>query len=165
MSQNIEPQAIFDLFRRDLTSHVEPAEALESLLAATASRAAGLWRLDGEQLVQLGFGAVAEMSLEVSSSFADATKTVSMTQRGLGIVQAAMTATPTVAQLDASESGLESSASWLARFEARASLAVPIKSRTEVVGVLAISSTAVPVEGDPSWELMQAVAARLGDCL
>lgn len=76
------------------------------------------------------------MPVELKREFAAATAEVPLDRTGLGIVRAALTGEPAIAELDGSE--LDASASWLARFAARRSLAVPIERKGTVVGVVAI---------------------------
>jgi phosphoserine aminotransferase len=150
--------------------------ALDSLLAAAGARATGLWRLDRsspmkgeerypESLVLLGFRAVPDMPREVASAFAAATARVPLSRIDLGIVKAAATGSPAAARVEehgAHAGGLGGSASWLARFGARQSLAAPILRGGRAVGVIAIS-VAEPFDAEsPSWRLIEGLAEALG---
>ena len=137
---------------------------LDGLLAATDARATGLWRVTGDRLEQVGFRAVADMPREVARDFAAATRSVPLDETGLGIVKAVVGDAPAVAHV-AGAGGLGASAGWLARFEARSSLAVPVRSGSGVVGVLAISTAAEITPEQPAWRILEQVAAGIGDVL
>ncbi len=136
---------------------------LDDLLAETGARAAGLWRrASGEdRLALVGFRAVPDMPRDVSDGFAEAMRAPSLRETGLACVAAVVLRETQMGTLDAAESGLPGSASWLARFAARQSVAVPFSGRGGAEGVVAIS-TAVPLRrGDSVWTLMHAVATVL----
>lgn len=131
------------------------------LLSATGARAVGWWRRVGEELEQLSFQAVIDMPEEVCIGFMDATGRVAMSRIELGCVRAAAELRPVVAREDAVQRGLTGSASWLARFGASQSLALPIVRDGLAVGVLAIATTEVFDEESPIWRTMSAIVAEL----
>ena len=139
-------------------------ELLARLVTETASRASGLWRLEENHLVLIGFGWARDMPLEVSSGFQAATRRVPLDQIGLGIVKAAVTAKPAIGRRDPNESGLDGSATWISRFGANTSLAVPIhqKETNLVIGVLAVSTSDFVEEGDSLWQTLISLADELG---
>lgn len=126
---------------------------LSRLVEATGAIAAGCWRMENETLNLIGFGSVKEMLPEVRQGFQDATRKVCLNQTNLGIVQASVSKKPTIAHRDPGQTGLDGSASWIVKFAASTSLAVPIFdscSRT-VIGALAISTAAQIRENDELW--------------
>lgn len=155
------PRAIelSDHFRSWLEGNGSSATALEAVLTATRARATGLWRLEGEHLVLLGFRAVADMAPQVSEAFAAATRRTPLAADDLAIVKAFTTRQPTQGRLQAHD--LPGSASWLQRFGAVESLAVPALAGTETVGVLAISSCEAIPSGGPVWTLMVDLTAAI----
>ena len=126
-------------------------------------RATGLWKLQVDRLVLLGFRGVAEMPGEVKREFAAATGEVSLDQTGLGIVRAALTGEPAIAEFNGSE--LDASASWLARFATRRSLAVPIEREGTIVGVIAVSTTEPLDRTGRTWTALTTIAAELARSL
>lgn len=152
-------------FYRWLDEGGAPDEALDALLAATRSRAAGLWRQASGRLLLLGFRGVPGMADEVKTEFAGATADVDLTSTGLAIVSAAVAGEPCSGHLDDAPAGLDSSSSWLARFGAVQSLAVPIRAAGESHGVLAISSAHRIENGDDVWTLMTRLATALAPIL
>jgi hypothetical protein len=138
---------------------------LRNLLAATGSRAVGLWRRDGRSLQALGFEGADDMPDEVRTGFAQGTARVPLDQTSLGIVKAALTERPAVATRTGGTTGLAGSAGWLERFDAAQSLAVPILRDGELSGVLAISTPYAFDERHGAWQLVVALAAELGAIL
>jgi hypothetical protein len=134
---------------------------MSSLLLATGARAVGWWRRVGEELEQISFQAVADMPEAVRIGFMEATDRVAMSRIELGCVRAAAEQRPVVAREDAVQRGLTGSASWLARFGADQSLALPIVQDGVAVGVLAIATAEVFDEASPIWRLMGAIVAEL----
>ena len=153
---------LLSLFRQSLTERLTLETPLDALLTATSARAAGLWRVRDDRLVQVGFRSVPDMPLEVQTGFAAATAWVPLSHPELGIVKAVTSRQPAIATLDPQHTGLTGSASWLARFRAVQSAAFPIfDAQQAVTGVLAIS-TPSPIEpDDATWRLMVALAARM----
>ncbi len=131
-------------------------------MTVTLARAAGLGRLEGDLLRQVGVRAVSQMPVEISSAFAATTETVPISETGLGIVKAVLTGAPALARVDAQAEGLTTSANWLARFECSASLAAPTMNENSVNGVLAISREEEPVQDDEHWTLLCRLATSLG---
>ena len=142
-------------------------EALDALLSATNSRATGLWHQSSGRLSLLGFRGVPEMAEVVKTEFVRATSDLSLDQTGLAIVNAAVTGEPCSGYLeDASREGdVDTSANWLARFEAVQSLAVPIRAAGANHGVLAVSAAHRIEKGDAVWTLMTRLAGALAPIL
>lgn len=155
---------IFTSFQAELTSNRPVEKSLEMLLQALNARAVGLWRCRERELEQVGFRAVSDMPANVRDEFAAATRTVPLSETGLGIVKAVVGAKPAVAVL-AGTGGLGQSAGWLARFEARQSVAMPIVHQGKTAGVLASSGAREIHPGDVEWELLARLAAGLGPYL
>lgn len=139
-------------------------DLLFRLVAETDSRASGCWRVEAGFLNLVGFGWAADMPDEVSQGFQNATRHVSLEESGLGIVKAAVSKRPAIGRRDAQVTGLGGSASWIVKFRANTSLAVPIHSMQKncVVGVLAISTAAFVEEGDSLWRKLIHLSFELG---
>ncbi|MES2788505.1 MAG: GAF domain-containing protein [Planctomycetota bacterium] len=135
--------------------------ALDDYLEATNSRAVGLWRLVDDELHVIGFRGHATMPVDVVDGFAAATQVVNLQQTGLGIVKAAVSQQPTVALLAISGGTLPGSASWLERFAAVQSLAVPIIRGGRVRGVLALSTAYSFGPDHAAWLMTVRLAERL----
>jgi GAF domain-containing protein len=140
---------------------------LRELVVETNARAAGCWRLRDEHLELLGFGAAADMEEAVDRGFREATRRVALDQLGLGIVKAAVSGQPTIGRRDPADNSLDGSATWIARFQAQTSLAVPIRrvKSNEVVGVLAVSTADVVHPEHPLWRLLTEIADQLGEAM
>lgn len=136
-------------------------QVMSSLLAATGARAVGWWRRIGEELEQISFQVVAEMPEEVRVGFMAATGRVAMSRIELGCVRAAAEMQPVIAREDAVQRGLTGSASWLVRFGASQSLALPIIRDGVAIGVLAIATAETFEESSPIWRTMAAIVAEL----
>lgn len=134
---------------------------MSSLLLATGARAVGWWRRIGDELAQISFQEVADMPEEVRIGFMAATGRVAMSRIELGCVRAASERQPVVAREDAAQRGLTGSASWLARFGASQSLALPIVRAGDAIGVLAIATAEPFDESSPIWRTMAAIVAEL----
>lgn len=143
-------------------SHAPMDELLSRFVVETKSRAAGCWRMVHGKLSLVGFGCAADMSDEVSQGFQEATRLVGLHQRGLGIVKAVVANQPTIALRDPTTTGLPNSASWIVRFDANSSLAVPIHSGSVIVGAVAVSTAAVIEHHDPIWMAIVSLAEELG---
>lgn len=142
----------------------ERADAvMSSLLLATGARAVGWWRRVGEELEQLSFQAVADMPQDVCVGFMAATGRVAMSRIELGCVRAAAELRPVIAREDAAQRGLSGSASWLVRFGAIQSLALPIIRDGVAIGVLAIATAELFDESSPIWRTMAAIVATIID--
>ena len=140
-------------------------ELLAKFVVKTSSRASGLWRLEKDHLVLIGFGWASDMPPDISSGFQAATRRVPLDQIGLGIVKAAVTAKPAIGRRDPQESGgLDGSATWIAKFGANTSLAVPIRQKetNQIIGVLAVSTFTLIEEGDSLWQTLIELADELG---
>ena len=139
-------------------------DLLRKLVVATNARASGLWRLNENQLILAGFGSATDMLEEVSLGFQEATRRVPLDQTGLGIVKAVVTAGPVIGYRNPQAAELSASASWIAKFEANTSLAVPIRDAgsNRLVGVIAVSSAAFIEEADSVWQSMVRLASDLG---
>jgi len=137
---------------------------LSRFVVQTASRASGCWRLQDGFLDLVGFGWASDMPDDVSQGFQSATRHVSLDQTGLGIVKAAVTEKPAIGRREVDPSGLIGSASWIVKFEANTSLAIPIRSGETgaVAGVIAVSTAAFVEEGDSLWQTMHELANKLG---
>lgn len=108
------------------TSQLTPTDRLERLRSQFQARAAGWWKVKDGHLEQVGFAAGSDLPDQVARQFAEATRSVALSQRGLGIVKAAITgevAVSLTSELPA-ESG---SGLWLRLFDAARSVAVPIR--------------------------------------
>jgi hypothetical protein len=112
---------------------------LADLGKALDARAAGAWRVEGEDLVQVEFWAAPDMEAMVAEGFALATRCVPLSRVDLGIVGAAIEARPrtSIARELPGDSG---SGLWLRRFAADRSVAVPwvIDGVTVAVGSVAL---------------------------
>jgi hypothetical protein len=155
---------IYTSFQSALVAGGDAHQPLAMLLRALNARAVGLWRCRGDHLEQVGFRAVADMPQTTRQEFAAATRRVSLSETGLGIVKAVVSRKPAVAAV-AGNVELGQSAGWLARFEARQSVAMPVQHHNAIVGVLASSSAQEIHAGDAHWELLGKLAAALGPYL
>ena len=155
---------IFTSFQTALVSGGSVEQPLDMLLAALRARAVGLWRCRHDHLEQVGFRAVLDMPEIVRRDFAAATQRVPLSEVGLGIVKAAVSGQPAIAKV-VTTGGLGQSAGWLARFEARQSVAFPVTLKGVVIGVLASSSAEEIHEGDPGWQLISRLASEIGPYL
>lgn len=162
MLLNTEISELTALLRDRLSAGENIEASLDQILKLTGSRATGLWLRYPEHLELIGFRGVAEMPDAVQHGFADATRHVPLSQTGLGIVKAVIADGPAIATLAPENTGLGDSASWLARFEARSSIAVPIRHADEIVGVLAISTAEVLTRESPAARRLAEIAAAIG---
>lgn len=152
-------------FRNRLTRKEPLAEPLKDLLNATGGQATGLWRLRGGVLELLGFQAVEDMPREVRREFVAATQRVPLDQAKLGIVKAALTGTRVIVQPETPTPDVSGSVSWLARFAAHSSCAVPIIANGHVAGVLAVSFTDLQTTDSPASQLLEALASHVAAAL
>ena len=150
-------------FRRAWATGQSLDQLLVRLVEQTSARAAGCWRLKDSILHLAGFGWAGDMPAEVSDGFQEATRAVSLSQTGLGIVAAATTGKPAIAQRDPRLTGLPKSASWIEKFEANTSLAIPFREPTkqQMVGVFAISTAAFIEPHDALWTRMHEMVFAL----
>ncbi len=151
-----------DAWLRVIAGSNDRVDAVMSvLLSSTGARAVGWWRRVGEELEQISFQAVGDMPEDVRVGFMAATGRVAMSRIELGCVRAAAELRPVVAREDAAQRGLSGSASWLERFGARQSLALPIVRAGNAIGVLAIATAEPFDECSPIWRTMAAIVAEL----
>lgn len=134
---------------------------MSALLSSTGARAVGWWRRVGEELEQISFQAVSDMPEDVRVGFMAATGRVALSRIELGCVRAAAELRPVVAREDAAQRGLSGSASWLERFGASQSLALPIIGNGNAIGVLAIATAEPFDESSSIWQTMAAIVAEL----
>lgn len=127
---------------------------MREFLNALSARAAGCWLRQGDELICLEFVAAGDMPFEVQNGFLDVMRQVSLSHVELGCVRAAVEMRPVVAREDAAQRGLGGSASWLARFGAGQSLAIPILRNGDVIGVLAIATVDHFDESSVVWKAM-----------
>lgn len=155
---------LIEEFRAAWLSGISMDSVLTRFVELTHARASGCWRLEDGHLLLAGFGWASDMPDEVSRGFQDATRRVSLDQTSLGIVKAAIKCEPAVGRRDPGSSGLSGSASWIAKFAAQSSLAVPICDQPAgaVAGVFAVSTASQIHEGDSLWQTMLGVARELG---
>ena len=142
-------------------------DPLRELVVETNARAAGCWRLRDEHLELLGFGTAADMDEAVARGFREATRRVALDQLGLGIVKAAVTGQPAIGRRDPADNSLDGSATWIARFQAQTSLAVPIRlvNSNDIVGVLAVSTAAIVHPEHPLWNVLTELSLELGEAI
>lgn len=145
---------------------IEPTgvvEGLRSLRARLHARAAGVWRVDRERLIQLGFDAAPELSAEVALRFAAATISVPLDRLDLGIVEAVVEGRRVVSVA----AGLPPDAGsgyWLRAFGADRSVAVPIVAGDGTAAGIVSVALAGPEPTDDAVEtlLREAGAAWFG---
>lgn len=127
-----------------LSAAVEDGAGIEAVLADVLAelegRAIGLWRVAGEQLVMLGFAAVADMPADVQRAFRESTGEISLSLVRFGIVKAVVTGEPTVMRAEDAVTSPAGSPGWLLRFDSSSSLSVPVRCDGGIVGVFAVSS-------------------------
>jgi hypothetical protein len=122
----------------------DASDSVAALRLALGGRAAGLWRVDGNHLIQRAFAASPRLPADVAQGFAEATQSVPLDRHDLGIVRAAIEGQVTVSHADQlpedAGSGL-----WLRAFGASRSVAIPLADGDGRVA--AVFSIALP---DPS---------------
>ena len=155
--------AIRDAFGAALAGGQPLDAALDRVLAATSSRAVGLWRLQGDRLLLLGFRGVPDMAPNTAQDFEAATREVPLVNTGFGIVQASLQQRSIPAYRG--DSALPASAGWIERFGAAQSLSAPAVRDGRVVGVLAVSAPSAFHPGSPTWSLIERLAEALGPTL
>ena len=147
----------------ELTGESPPgmSERLAELTRALQARAAGVWRVEGDRLVQVAFVAGEGLAEEVARAFAEATRSVSRAQGDLGIVRAANLGVVTTSRTEElpAEAG---SGFWLRAFGASRSVAVPLlDARGGVHAVVSVALDESPLDeravadrirsGAPEW--------------
>ncbi len=122
-------------------------ELLKALLKDLPARAAGLWRLEGDRLIQVAFFSCDDMPEEVARRFGEATRIATLDQSSLGIVKAVVEGRTVVSIADELPSAT-GSGHWLRAFGADRSIAVPLRSAPGVVSVavLGLSRPAEEIE-------------------
>ena len=138
---------------------------IRDLLDTFNARAAGCWRRDEGELVCLEFVGADDMPVEVQSGFLDVMRRVSMSRVELGCVRAAVEMQPVIAREDAAQQGMSGSASWLTRFEAGQSLAIPMLQNGDVIGVLAIATAEQFDESSDVWQAMRRMVAAISQAI
>ena len=158
-------------FGRELAAGLNARQSIHDtlvrLLQADKGRAIGYWTWaeDEQALLLEAFAAVDDMPAEVQRDFAEQTRQVPVSETGLGIVEAVIAGKPAWANIDPSATGLGASASWLAKFEATQSLAIPILVEGQLRGVLAISSANSMSADAHGGKLLLATADHLAEHL
>ncbi len=142
--------------------------ALDRLLKSTGARAVGLWRIEQNYLVQVGFRTAHDMPSDVREGFRAATRQLPLSRTDLGVVKAAVSGHPTPARLsenasDEKSGDLSGSATWLERFACQQSLAVPIYRNQQLRGVIAISTPETFGEQSRTWIFLVDLATRIGE--
>ena len=143
MSDENRHRELIELFRRVWQSAIagsicdSAATALRSWLDSSQARAVGWWRRHDDVLRMIGFEAATDMPIDVQVGFADAMRE------------------------DAANWGLGGSATWLQRFAAQQSLAIPIVQDSTVVGVLAIATAERFEESSTTWKLLTELVTGL----
>ncbi len=160
MPESSEPRIprLTEAFRESIRQQRSLDAALASLLEATGARAAGLWRLRDDSLMQLGFRGCDDMPRAVQDEFSIATRSVPLERAGLGIVKAVLSGQPAISEREPGNRDLSASPGWLERFECERSLALPLRANGRIIGVLAFSTTAPLSETLPPWTVLTAVA-------
>lgn len=116
-------------------------DRLAALLALLGGRAVGLWRVEGEALVQVEFLASPALDPEIAAAFGRATLAVPLSKADLSIVRAAVGRAPFV-WVAADHPEDVGSGLWLRAFEADRSVAVPFlddEGRTAAVLSIAMA--------------------------
>ncbi len=127
-----------------------------SLLRDLGARAAGLWWVEGECLVQAAFVRSSELSVQVADDFAAATRIVPRSETRLGIVGAVTTGETTVSRVSELPETVGSGL-WLRAFGAERSIAVPLRDDRGILqGVL---SVALPDQSVSDEEIASKVRA------
>ena len=136
-------------------------ERLADLVRALSARAAGVWRVEGDWLVQVAFVAGDGLAGEVALAFAEATRSVSRAQGDLGIVRAATLGIATASRTAELPAGT-GSGFGLRAFGASRSVAVPLlDARGGVHAVVSVALAESPLDdravadriqsGSPDW--------------
>ncbi len=159
--------SLVDQFLAAINGSMEWNKPLQRLLEETKARAVGAWEIrGGDRLVLTGFTAVADMDPLVVAGFAQATGDVSLDQTQFGIVQAVRSDGPVFATHDNRSGTLPGSASWIGRFGAAASLAMPIHHRGSARLAIAMSTSMELAADQPPAsfliELVNSIEKRWG---
>jgi hypothetical protein len=112
----------------------DAADAALALVRALNARAAGLWHVEGEALVQDAFAPAPDLPPDVASAFARATLSVPLDRLALGIVRAAVERR-VIVSIAAELPPEAGSGYWLRAFGAARSIAVPLDAGRRVLSV------------------------------
>lgn len=121
-----------------------PPDWLRTILKLPGVRATGLWRVEGDRLMQVAFLPADDMPAEVADGFAGATQAVALDRLDLSIVRAHRTGRFAVARAEEVDS-TAGSPYWLRRFGAARSIAVSIGDHVFSV------ATSDRLESDETW--------------
>lgn len=132
----------------DVDPEPDPSSAPGLLLDLLFARAAGVWRVESDRLVQVGFSSAATLDPEVARRFAEATLSVPLDRIELGIVGAVARGEVEVSIADQlpPDAG---SGYWLRAFGALRSVAVPLRhpdGTVRAVAAVALASMEPPAE-------------------
>ena len=134
---------------------IDSRERVAALLRTLDARAAGLWSVRGDRLDQLAFVPAPDLDPGVAGAFAKATRSVPLTDAGLGIVRAAVEGAVLVS-IAAELPPDAGSGRWLRAFGAERSIAVPIFGPDgRVESVLSVALAASPMDVDRVAELVR----------
>ena len=138
-----------------------------ALRQALQACAAGFWHLagDGDRLEQVAFAPSPEVPDEVAREFAEATRTVALTEDDLGVVRAVRSGETVVSRREElpADSG---SSRWLRELGAARSVAVPIRdSRGKVWAVCLVAFVESPLSEEIVAERVRAAALGLSSAL
>ena len=100
-------------------------DRLAALRDRLDGRAAGIWKVEGDRLVQVAFDPAPDLPREVAEGFAAATVAVDLARLELGIVEAAVSGRVAVSVAASLPAGA-GSGYWLRAFGAARSVAVPV---------------------------------------
>jgi hypothetical protein len=137
-------------------------ELVAEILSELGASAAGLWRIDGERLVQVAFAASTELDEAVARDFEEATRSISLDRTNLGVVIAVRSGK--IVPLHSGEipddagSGL-----WLNRFRAARSVAMPIAdAEGKIIGGLAASFASMTPDDQTVGSRLRELASAAG---
>jgi len=132
---------------------------LAELRLELGARAAGYWWHAGDWLEQVAFVASPALAADVVASFAEATRSVALSQTDLGIVRAALSEQPTVSRI-AEIPENDGSGYWLRAFGAVRSVAVPLHDPKGKVRAIVSVALADDSLGDDDVTARIVAAAR-----
>jgi hypothetical protein len=131
---------------------------LDEIRARLEARAAGVWQIVEQSLELVVFVAANDMEPSVSLGFAEATRSVELSSKPLGIVGAAMFGEPSVS-IAAELPDDVGSGYWLRQFVAVRSVAVPIFHEGDVIGVISVATTTLDQPVDEIETILTAESA------
>ena len=120
-----------------------PAVLVARIGHALGARATGLWRVEGDRLLQVAFASGDGLDPDVAARFAAATASVPLDRLELGIVRAVREARAVVS-IAAQLPTVAGSGGWLRAFGADRSIAVPLVDCSHAI--VAILAIAVPAQ-------------------